>query len=339
MSGFPGFLTGVKLADDRLSGDWPVITRQEHVEEARRLMNGDGGALFELSAVRLSRSDLSLNEACARAGWSGVRTYKVDNAKPELFRSGIAYRDFTPADHGAVNDNSPAAAEPNGHDIANGAEPKPEIVGPAAAARPTALETALRLARAGLKVTPAKEDKKPLLYDWENEATTDERKLRKDFANPKAVAVALPMGPNRLVAIDCDVKEVDGIKAFEDLVDELREGGADIPPLKSCPQTRTPSGGKHYLFQQPEGVELDNSRGALPKGIDVRGHGGQVIAVGSHYPTKGTYRSKGHPTLPRHFVPAQSRRCRKRSSILSAPSADANARREKRRIGSASSKS
>jgi hypothetical protein len=53
---FPPFLTGIKWGDDRLKCDWPVVAKQEHFEEARRAMNGDGGPVFELSAERKSRS-------------------------------------------------------------------------------------------------------------------------------------------------------------------------------------------------------------------------------------------------------------------------------------------
>lgn len=44
---------------------------------------------------------------------------------------------------------------------------------------------------------------------------------------------------------------------------------------------RTGSGGLHYLFKLPPGFEVTNSRGRLPRGIDVRGNGGFIVAPGS----------------------------------------------------------
>lgn len=44
---------------------------------------------------------------------------------------------------------------------------------------------------------------------------------------------------------------------------------------------RTGSGGLHYLFKLPADFEVTNSRGRLPRGIDVRGDGGFIVAPGS----------------------------------------------------------
>lgn len=44
---------------------------------------------------------------------------------------------------------------------------------------------------------------------------------------------------------------------------------------------RTGSNGLHYLFALPPDFEVTNSRGRLPRGIDVRGNGGFIVAPGS----------------------------------------------------------
>lgn len=54
---------------------------------------------------------------------------------------------------------------------------------------------------------------------------------------------------------------------------------------------RTGSGGLHYLFQLPADFEVTNSRGRLPRGIDVRGNGGFIVAPGS-VTSVGTYRTE-----------------------------------------------
>ncbi len=51
-----------------------------------------------------------------------------------------------------------------------------------------------------------------------------------------------------------------------------------------CPITQTPGGGLHLIFRQRDGEALGNTCGALPKGIDVRGAGGYIIAPGSTRP-------------------------------------------------------
>lgn len=54
---------------------------------------------------------------------------------------------------------------------------------------------------------------------------------------------------------------------------------------------RTGSGGRHYLFKLPAHFEVTNSRGRLPRGIDVRGNGGFIVAPGSVTPV-GDYRTE-----------------------------------------------
>jgi putative DNA primase/helicase len=69
-------------------------------------------------------------------------------------------------------------------------------------------------------------------------------------------------------ALDVDTKH-EGLGSWQALRDEhgeLPEGTAT---------TTTPSGGRHYYFRHARG--LTNRRGALPRGIDVRGSGGYVV--------------------------------------------------------------
>lgn len=61
-----------------------------------------------------------------------------------------------------------------------------------------------------------------------------------------------------------------------------------LPPTRVH---RTGSGGRHYLFKLPKHFEVTNSRGRLPRGIDVRGNGGFIVAPGSITPV-GDYRTE-----------------------------------------------
>lgn len=58
---------------------------------------------------------------------------------------------------------------------------------------------------------------------------------------------------------------------------------------------RTGSGGLHYLFLLPD-FEVTNARGRLPRGIDVRGNGGFIVAPGS-VTSVGTYRTENNSDI------------------------------------------
>lgn len=62
-------------------------------------------------------------------------------------------------------------------------------------------------------------------------------------------------------------------------------------PLPTTRTHRTGSGGMHYLFTLPEDFEITNGRGRLPRGIDIRGNGGLIVAPGS-VTNVGTYHTE-----------------------------------------------
>ena len=80
-------------------------------------------------------------------------------------------------------------------------------------------------------------------------------------------------------------------------IDPKSGGDQSLLALESqygrLPETRvhrTGSGGLHYLFAIPD-FEVTNARGRLPRGIDVRGNGGFIVAPGS-VTGVGTYRTE-----------------------------------------------
>ncbi len=87
-------------------------------------------------------------------------------------------------------------------------------------------------------------------------------------------------GPLGLLVIDVDVGKHDGTAA-------LRELEERYVPLPRTVEVRTPTGGRHLYYSHSERV--GNSAGKLGKGIDVRGHGGYVIAPPSVHPNGGAY--------------------------------------------------
>jgi len=75
--------------------------------------------------------------------------------------------------------------------------------------------------------------------------------------------------------------------------------------VRHVPVVGTPSEGSHFYFRQREGEERGNKTGCLPFGIDVRGHGGYVIAPkmiltdGGEYEFNGDFKNlMDAPVLP-----------------------------------------
>lgn len=84
--------------------------------------------------------------------------------------------------------------------------------------------------------------------------------------------IGLRTGPvSGIVVLDDDTEDGSGV------------AGLNLPPTVTVV---TGSGRSHYYFRCPEG-RLTNSPGNLPKGVDVRGDGGQAVFVGSVHPETG----------------------------------------------------
>lgn len=69
----------------------------------------------------------------------------------------------------------------------------------------------------------------------------------------------------------------------------LLEQHGDLPATYTV---ATPSGGRHLYFLAPAGTRVPNSAGKIAPSVDVRGHGGQVVAPGT---TIRNYRGTGKP--------------------------------------------
>jgi hypothetical protein len=134
------------------------------------------------------------------------------------------------------------------------------------------LATALAYANEGIAVLVCGPDKKPKPgVMWQSQSTTNEKTIRAWFKSWPDSIVGIDLAKSGLIVIDCDRHDNghDGVAAFAELqTDDVRH-----------PIVRTRSSGEHHYFLNPD--KLGNGRGNLPKGIDVRGAGGYVIAGGS----------------------------------------------------------
>lgn len=171
-----------------------------------------------------------------------------------------------------------ASASPSG---VNGARPRflfnpaNHRQNPAARAARLTREAALDLGNAGLPIFVASPSKLPIIKDWEARSTNDADEIERHWSRHPNALIGLTPGKVDLIVVDLDrhTPEQDGIAEAEQIVGDISALG--------CPVVMTGGGGLHLYFMQPPGKRLGNGRGALPKGIDVRGHGGFAIAPGS----------------------------------------------------------
>ena len=161
------------------------------------------------------------------------------------------------------------------------------------------LDVALALAAAGIATFPCQpggsDAKKPCRgVFWRKESTTDLRAIERWWTAWPDAAPAIDLAKAGLLVIDADRHGgPDGVAIWDEL---------SLDHDVRAPTVDTPSGGKHVYFRQPDGLRLGNSRGSLPKGIDVRGDGGYVLAPGAVMADGRTYAAHGAleetPPLP-----------------------------------------
>lgn len=70
--------------------------------------------------------------------------------------------------------------------------------------------------------------------------------------------------------------------------ESLAELETRIGPMPAAAVAVTGGGGRHFVFQIPQGVEIKNSAGQIAPGVDVRGNGGLIVVEPSR--TKGAYK-------------------------------------------------
>ncbi len=121
--------------------------------------------------------------------------------------------------------------------------------------------------------------KHPRLKSWETEATSDAETIAEWIARYPSGNIGIATG-GEFFALDVDPAH-DGPATLARLTDEH----GDLP---ITPEAVTGSGGAHYLFEMPTGLDLRNTAGRLGRGLDTRGDGGQIVVAPS-VSLKGAY--------------------------------------------------
>jgi Bifunctional DNA primase/polymerase, N-terminal len=135
----------------------------------------------------------------------------------------------------------------------------------------SAVKAALAYAAMGIYVFPCN-GKQPLV-GWRGESTTDAAIIRGWWTQHPDAGIGVDCAASGLVVVDVDVKNgIDGPGNWKAHVD-----GHQLP---STFYARTPSGGWHLWYRDPDGMHR-NSAGRVAAGVDVRAAGGYVLAPGS----------------------------------------------------------
>lgn len=132
--------------------------------------------------------------------------------------------------------------------------------------------------------------KHPLVPGGVHAATSDRATIETWWTRHPWANIGLPAGANRLAVIDVDPRH-GGDDSYARLATALARLGEPLAPTLTA---ITGSGGRHYVYAEPDGgVKSDSDVLArlgldLP-GIDTRGRGGYIVVAPSSHASGGAY--------------------------------------------------
>ena len=134
------------------------------------------------------------------------------------------------------------------------------------------------------------------MHSWQTIATTDTNTIQQWWLGQYADhGIGIATGTQSGVfVLDVDVSEG---KTGDETLHELEKQHGSLPDTATV---LTGSGGVHYYFQHPAGIEIRNDSGRkLGPGLDIRGEGGQVVAPPSIHQSGTPYSwVGGEPAQP-----------------------------------------
>lgn len=136
-------------------------------------------------------------------------------------------------------------------------------------------QLAIETAKQGIKIFPFDPVNKrpyPNFKGWPELATCNLERIREWWIIRPEAMVAAPTGhTNGFFVLDVDEGEgKEGLKSLSALESVYGE-------LPVTMVVRTPSGGLHFYFNMPDGLDIRNSASAIAKDCDIRGNGGLII--------------------------------------------------------------
>lgn len=120
--------------------------------------------------------------------------------------------------------------------------------------------------------------KQPLTSNGFKDASSDAQTVEAWWTEHPGANIGLACGPSGLIVIDGDP-----FKYTQESIDLIGKLWNEPP----TPTQSTPADGVHFIYRLPADHQLNNSRGALPAGVDVRVNGYILLAQSSV-----TYRGK-----------------------------------------------
>jgi putative DNA primase/helicase len=125
--------------------------------------------------------------------------------------------------------------------------------------------------------------KHPRTFTGLKEASTDTKQILKWFRQtPDANVGGLTGEASGVLVVDVDPKS-GGDLSLTDLIEAYGDEWLDT--LK----VRTGSGGFHFFFEYPKGLDLRNTAGKIAPGIDTRANGGYVVLPSSKHVSGNRY--------------------------------------------------
>jgi putative DNA primase/helicase len=125
--------------------------------------------------------------------------------------------------------------------------------------------------------------KHPRIKFWQKLACADVRVIRAWWRQwPLANIGILTGAASGIYVVDVDLKRGGDVS----LMELCERHGIEWPDTLTV---LTGSGGFHYYFLFPEGLDLRNTSGKLGRGIDTRGNGGYVVAPPSLHASGNRY--------------------------------------------------
>lgn len=141
------------------------------------------------------------------------------------------------------------------------------------------LRAALWYAKHGWHVLPLRpRTKDPFKAIGVYQATTDVNQIEAWWSEWPNANIGIHVGASGLLAFDAD--------AYKDTYD-----GENFLTLEeqNTITNLTGGGGTHLIYKMPDGEKFGNARGNLPKGIDIKGVGGYIVAPPSVHPSGRIY--------------------------------------------------